>query len=563
MRHRPRPPFRHDPVAGEVEAADAVPVEEGVVGPVVGVAPRGRGVPAVAPAFPHRGAAGRIHPGVEPPLHLGAHVEPVEAFLAEGADGAEHIGDLALEHVDDRVAAEVGVGPVEHEEVREPGDGDPEIRLGPVAPGLIQPPPAEAGHRHGRQEVEGPEPGAVDDHVRRAGGGTGRDHAAGRDALDRVGDELDVAAGQRGVPVVREQHPLAAHHVAGDALLAQPRVGDHPELAAPQLHRRRQQLLRQHEAAREQLAVEEDAQPVGLAHRREPVEEVLLGIAIGPVELGQHIGRAALVHVDLGGGLGDLGHELDDARPGAHDRHPPAGEVDLVVPAGGVPRRAGEVVAARDVRKGGPAQLADGRHDGGRLQRGAILQGEIPYGAALVELGGRHAGAETEMGPEPALVGQRVQVRQDLLPRREAAAPAAWPERERVEVRRHVAGQAGVGVVPPGPAEVGCPVEHEEVPDARLLERQRHTEPREPGADHDHPVPRMLRHRLSLALRAARPPSLAHQAPRHQAPGRRGPVMGRIAPPPSVPAGCQGRAAAAAERAPSATFNQLPFGLSP
>ena len=228
----------------------------------------------------------------------------------------------------------------------------PRYASAPSRQASAQPAPAEAGHRHGGQEVECLEPGAVDDHVRRAAGAVGRDHTTGHDALDRVGDELNVRPGQRRVPVVREQHPLAAHHVVGDALAPQLRVGDRPELAAPQLHRRGEQFLRQDEAAGEQLAVEEDAQPVGLAHHREPVEEVLLGLAIGPVELGQHIGGAALVHVDAAGGPGDLGHELDGARPCAHDRHLPAGEVDPVVPVAGVPRRAGEVVAARDVGQG-------------------------------------------------------------------------------------------------------------------------------------------------------------------------------------------------------------------
>ncbi len=278
------------------------------------------------------------------------------------------------------------------------------------------------------------------------------------------GDEVDIRPRQRRVPVVREQHPLAAHHVIGDALVTQLRVGDvRVELAAPQSHRRAKELRRHHEAAGEQLAVQEDAQPVGLAHDGERVEEGLLGRAVGPVRLGQYIGGAALVHVDMGGGLGDLRHELDGARPGAHDSYPKAVEIDAVVPAGRVPRRAGEIVAPGDVGQGGPVELTDSGDHGSCLDRVAIIQGQVPHGVALVELGGCDASAETNVRAEPALGGQRVQVAQDLLLRREAAAPPPRPERERVEVRRHVAGEPGVGVVAPGPAEFGCPVDDEEV----------------------------------------------------------------------------------------------------
>jgi hypothetical protein len=58
----------------------------------------------------------------------------------------------------------------------------------------------------------------------------------------------------------------------------------------------------------------------------------VLGVTVGPVGLGQHIRRGALVHVDVAGHLGDLGHELDGAGPGADHGHTLTGEVDVVVP---------------------------------------------------------------------------------------------------------------------------------------------------------------------------------------------------------------------------------------
>src|SRR5215472_2695838 len=156
--------------------------------------------------------------------------------------------------------------------------------------------------------------------------------------------------------------------------------------------------------------------------------------------------------------------------------------------------------------QGGPVELPDRGDHGGCPERAAILEHEVPYGAAFIEVGGGDARAEAQMRAEPTLAGQRVQVGQDLLPRRKAAAPPARPERERVQVRRHVTGEAGVGVVPPGPAEVAGPVDHEEVLDARLLERQGHADPAETSADNDHAVRRLPGHGPSFVLgRPARP----------------------------------------------------------
>src|SRR5207247_8042881 len=72
----------------------------------------------------------------------------------------------------------------------------------------------------------------------------------------------------------------------------------------------------------------------------------------------------------------------------------------------------------------------------------------------------------------------------DLRLAREGPAPA-WVgrERERVQVRGDVAGAAGVGVVPPGAAEVVGALEHQEVVDAGLAEPDRGAEPAEAAAD--------------------------------------------------------------------------------
>jgi hypothetical protein len=119
---------------------------------------------------------------------------------------------------------------------------------------------------------------------------------------------------------------------------------------------------------------------------------------------------------------------------------------------------------------------------------------------ALVELGRLDAGAQPQVRAQAVLVGQRVQVGQDLGLGREAAAPPAGLERERVQAGRHVAGGAGIGVIPPDAAQVLGLVHDQEVVDARPLERHGHAQAAEPGAHHDHAICRLLGHRALLAL---------------------------------------------------------------
>jgi hypothetical protein len=53
-----------------------------------------------------------------------------------------------------------------------------------------------------------------------------------------------------------------------------------------------------------------------------------------------------------------------------------------------------------------------------------------------------------------------------------------------------------IAVIPPGPAEITGPLDHNEVFDARLLKPDRHADPAESGADDHHPV----RHGHSLVV---------------------------------------------------------------
>src|SRR5207248_1890872 len=87
---------------------------------------------------------------------------------------------------------------------------------------------------------------------------------------------------------------------------------------------------------------------------------------------------------------------------------------------------------------------------------------------------------------DAVLVRAVPQVRQDLVPGREHPGPArVLLERERVQVRRDVAGAARIRVVPPGTAEVAGLLQDDEVLAACLLELDPHAQPGKPGPD-DH-----------------------------------------------------------------------------
>ncbi len=66
-----------------------------------------------------------------------------------------------------------------------------------------------------------------------------------------------------------------------------------------------------------------------------------------------HPRRGALIELKFGDLADDLGHDLDRAGTGPDDRHPLAGQVDTVVPLGGMESGAGEFVATCDLGKDG------------------------------------------------------------------------------------------------------------------------------------------------------------------------------------------------------------------
>jgi hypothetical protein len=197
---------------------------------------------------------------------------------------------------------------------------------------------------------------------------------------------------------------------------------------------------------------------------------------------------AALEDVEVADGLRNLGHELDGAGAGADDRDALAGEVIVVVPLGGVEGPALEVAGALDAGEGG-AMLLSGRDDHGvGVPLAAVLGADRPAPVAVVPAD--VADLDTELGDAIDAVGVRdaLDVAQDLALRGTQPRPVP-PLRVRVgvEVAWHVAGGARVGVVEPGAAQLGGPVDQRQVPEAVSLQLDRGSDAAEAATD-DHDV---------------------------------------------------------------------------
>ena len=187
---------------------------------------------------------------------------------------------------------------------------------------------------------------------------------------------------------------------------------------------------------------------------RKASEHGLLPGRVQAVELRHDPGRRALVDRRRGRDLGDLGNELDRARAGPDHRDPLTGQVDVVVPLGRVERRPVELFDPGERRDRRPGQLSARGDEKVELAGAAVLGAHRPAARGGVEAGARDLGAEVQVRIDPVVRRALPQVGEDLGLRGVAARPAvSWRERERVQVRGHVAGRPGVCVGSPDAAD--------------------------------------------------------------------------------------------------------------
>ena len=94
----------------------------------------------------------------------------------------------------------------------------PEVGDGAVVPCVVDVTAVAADHVDGRQVARRRETGCDDEGVDSSFAAVGGDDRVARDALDRVGDELQVGPVEGLVVVVGDQRPLAAVRMRGDEL---------------------------------------------------------------------------------------------------------------------------------------------------------------------------------------------------------------------------------------------------------------------------------------------------------------------------------------------------------
>ena len=159
--------------------------------------------------------------------------------------------------------------------------------------------PADAGHAHRREERRGREAGAPDDRVDLVQGAVGGPHASRLEAVDAFGDDVDVLAGEGGVPVVGEEQPLATQGVVRDQASAQAGVrhlatqGEPPDRADRGEQRPCERGVAP-QGAVEPFGQPEDRAPLGRQGAGEPPEEPVVACGVGPVRLRDDVRRGAL-----------------------------------------------------------------------------------------------------------------------------------------------------------------------------------------------------------------------------------------------------------------------------
>ena len=390
-------------------------------------------------------------------------------------DALGDVAHLAL-GVEDQAAAmgQVGAGAVHAEEVGEARHGDPEEGRRTLAPQLAQVDPVPAGHRHGRQHLGGPEPGGVHQHVRLVALTVDGDDGGGLDVVDAGAHQIDVVAQQCRQPrsIVLEcalpRGRVVGHHLGDEfgmiADLAHDPVGEH--LSGELVRLADGPLLigvvRVHACRLEALVAagpeDEEAIPPAVEG------EVAQGPAhAGPhggvvVRVGEHPLRRSLEHgqvADLGGdGRGDL----EAAGPGSDHGHSLAGQVDVMVPAGRVERRALERVRAFDDGHVRPVELSDCRDHGPCSQHvlgpvgGPGAHG--PGGRVLVPGRPHHLGLPSDVRSDAVLVHDGLEVALQLgLLGEELGPVVARLEAVAVEVVADVDSGPGVRVLPPSTAD--------------------------------------------------------------------------------------------------------------
>ena len=147
-------------------------------------------------------------------------------------------------------------------------------------------------------------------------------------------------------------------------------------------------------------------------------------------------------------------------------------------------RRTGKPLEAVQLGIPRHVQRAHSRHQHASIDLLTVPRDRVPQTGFLVPARFPQRRSQPHFLRDTVPFGGCPQIVEDFCLLRIHAAPLGISiERERVEMRRDVAGAAGIPVVPPGPADLLAFFENQERVDTGFTKLDRHAESRKTGAD--------------------------------------------------------------------------------
>ena len=316
---------------------------------------------------------------------LGTDVDGGDALLDHLDQAGRDVAALAF-RLEDHAAAmrRARIGTEHDEQVRKIRHGEAEIGGRIVAgPGLLQILAAAPGDVEPRRHLRDLEAGGDHDDIRRTKFAVRCDDALARKIIDPVGDQFDVRFCQGLEPVVVEQDALAIGRIGRHAFLDQvwtvlqfgvDEIGQLLAMAVVALVdgaiRVRPVRILAQERQQSVAIAPEHVEAVPLHVKRQMREQPLraFGDRIGIAGDRPRPLRGALIDCDRRGAVGDRRHQLHRGGAGTDHRHAFAVEFDSLGPQGRVQDLAVEIFLAREVRRRGIVELADGADQRGRFE---------------------------------------------------------------------------------------------------------------------------------------------------------------------------------------------------
>ena len=197
-------------------------------------------------------------------------------------------------------------------------------------------------------------------------------------------------------------------------------------------------------------------------HARYALKQPTLEAPVRHIVARQHPGGGALKHRQVRGQRRYLGHDLHRAGTGAHHGHPLAGQIQVGTPLVGVKGHAGKSVQARHLGNQRLVQRAGGQHHMARQHGRLARQFHLPVLLLGQPAQGLHLGVERNERTQLVLVHQAQDVVLNFLLLRVGPAPGVIGlKRQRIQVRGHIAGAAGIHVVAPGAAHLRASLQNQ------------------------------------------------------------------------------------------------------